>query len=107
MSIFYPTPSSCSPLPTYTAHLAHPTPYQLLLFLSLREPLKKVHYTRFHPDLWNESVPSGFDGSLPPLVYLEVQPSSHVDGAIVVNLEGLVRSTHCEDSVGAGMMIIE
>ena len=53
-------------------------------------PLKKFHYTLLCPDLRNESLPYRFDGSLPPLVYLEVQPSSHVDVALGVDLEGLV-----------------
>ena len=54
----------------------------------------------------NEYVPSGFDGSLPPLVCLEGQHSSHVDGALVVELEVLVCSPHRENSVGEGVMII-
>ena len=108
MSIFYPTPSLCSPLPPHTSH--PPTPPTPLPTNNNSSPprvhLKKVYYSPLCPDLRNKCVPSGFDGSLPPLVYLEVQPSSYVDGVLVVELEGLVRSPHHENSVSKGMMII-
>ena len=71
MSIFYPAPSSCSPLPPHTAShpLLQPTYYSYYYFSPTRVPLKKFHYVLPRPDLRNESVTSGFDGSLPPLVY--------------------------------------
>ena len=108
MSIFYPTSSLCSPLSLHNVSHPPPTPYRLLILilLSPREPINKVHRALLQPKILNESVPSGFDGSLPPLVDLEVQPSSHVNGALGVNLEGILCSPHCENSVGEGVMII-
>ena len=94
MSIFYPTPSSCSPFSPHTAHhsplLLPPTPYLLLLLLPFYIPLMKVHYDLLRSNLRNKFVPYGFDVSLPPLVYLEGPPSYCVDGAFGVELEGLL-----------------
>ena len=93
MSIFYPISSFCSPLPTHTASLPlTPTLYILLLLiiLPLHEPLKKVHHASLRSDLRNKSVPSGFEGSFVPLVYLEGDPSYLVDSVLDVKLKGLV-----------------
>ena len=89
-------------------HQTPPTHYLPLILIPLPPcvPLKKVHFALLCPDLRNEYVPSRFYGSLPPLVYLEGQPSSHVDGALGVTLEGLVCSPHRENYVSKGMMII-
>ena len=37
-------------------------------------------------------------------MYLEGQPSSHIDGVLGVDLEGLVCSPHREKYVGEGMI---
>ena len=93
MNIFYPTPPIV--LTTSSSHYPPPPPLPPNYYYYLPppdQPLKKVHHTILRTDLWNKSVPSDFDGSLSPLLYFEVQPSSHVDGALVVTLEGLVCS---------------
>ena len=100
MSICYPTSSLCSPIPSHTA-TPHPHPplpptyyyYYFFFFPPVNLLIKSImHYSvltfRTNPCL------SGFDRSLPPLVYIEGQPSSHVDGALDVDLEVLVCSPH-------------
>ena len=80
-------------LPTLpTVHPLLPIFNLLLIILPPHIRLKKVHHAILLPNLWNEYVLSGFVCYLPPLMYLEGHPSSHVDGALVVNLEGLVCS---------------
>ena len=64
----------------------------LLILLPPHIHIRKFHYALLCSDLQNEYVTFGFDISFLPLVYLESQPSSHVNGALGVKLEGLVWS---------------
>ena len=76
------------------------TPYPLLptyyyYFFPPTYLLSKSIMRSSIPTFRNKYATSGFDGSLPPIVFLEGQNSSHVDGVLGVKLEVLVCSPHC------------
>ena len=91
-------------LPPPPPHPLPPTSYLLLLLLILlRAYLLRNSFMRSAIPIFgtNTCLP-GLTSPPPSLVYLEVQPSSHVDGALGVALEGLVCSPHRENMLARG-----